>query len=117
MRVSAPMMPHSERPSHIPSSPVSWPVSVSHACASGQYACSRAPLRMPAQAAQLSYQAPYTVKHTLEATCNKQILDAESGTSMIRKEGSPVGSFAAKSGADASAVKMPSRPCGASDME
>lgn len=30
---------------------------------------------------------------------------------------SPVGSLAANSGAEASAVKMPSRPCGASDME
>lgn len=46
--VRAPMIPHMRLPSHLPSSPISSPVRASHACASGQYSCSRYPLSIPA---------------------------------------------------------------------
>ena len=46
--VRAVMMPHMLRPSHLPNSPISSPVSASHACESGQYSARRYPLSIPA---------------------------------------------------------------------
>lgn len=61
MSVKAPMMPHMLRPSHLPSSPVSCRAGASHACVSGQYSCSRYPLRKPAHASLMSRQEPSKV--------------------------------------------------------
>ena len=45
MSVRPAMTPHMLRPLHLPNAPVSRRAGASHACASGQYSCSRYPLR------------------------------------------------------------------------
>ena len=58
MSVRPAMTPHMLRPSHLPSVPVSCRAGASHACASGQYSCSRYPLRKPAYASSVSWPGP-----------------------------------------------------------
>ena len=78
MSVRPAMTPHMLRPLHLPNAPVSRRAGASHACASGQYSCSRYPLRKPVHASSASWpgssQVPTLQTCRVRWPCNYHII-------------------------------------------